>query len=222
MSEKPLRIMLADDHEIVRRGVRTLLQTVPGWEVVCEASNGEAAVEEAILCRPDVLLLDISMPPTDGLDVARRLHDAGLETRILVFTMHDSEEMVRDFLAAGVHGYVLKSDADRYLVTAIETLANGKRFFSHKVSETILTGFLQPRDGGRETSNTPHPLSRREMEIAKLLALGKSNKEVAVSLFISVKTVETHRRTIMQKLDISSVVELVHWAIRNGVIEPGK
>jgi DNA-binding NarL/FixJ family response regulator len=219
--------MLADDHEIVRRGARALLETVPGWEVVCEASDGDAAVTEAMRCRPDVLLLDVSMPPNDGLDVARRLRDAGLETRILVFTMHDSQEMVRDFLAAGVRGYVLKSDADRYLVAAIEALANGEKFFSNKVSETIITGFVQPRGdppggGGQKTPSTFHPLSPREIEIARLLALGKSNKEIAVSLFISAKTVEAHRRNIMQKLDVSSIVELVHWAIRNGLIDSAK
>lgn len=212
--------MLADDHEIVRRGVRTLLQSVPGWEIVCEASDGDTAVNEALRCRPDVILLDMSMPPTDGLDVARRLPEAGLDARILVFTMHDSEEMVRNFLAAGVKGYVLKSDADRHLIPAIEAVAEGKTFFSQKVSETILTGFLHHKHDLSAASGPAHPLSPREIEIAKLLAEGKSNKEIAVALFISVKTVETHRRTIMQKLEISSIVELVHWAIRTDLIEP--
>lgn len=222
MTKDTLRIMLADDHEIVRRGLRTLLQSIPGWEVVCEASDGVTAVTEALRCQPDVLLLDVSMPPTDGLDVARKLRDSGSNTRILVFTMHDSKEMVRDFLSAGVRGYVLKSDADRYLISAIEALADGKTFFSEKVSETILSGFLHGDENGSIVNATTHPLSPREKEIAKLLAEGKSNKEIAAALFISVKTVETHRRTIMQKLEISSIVELVHWAIRNGLVEPGK
>lgn len=221
MDERPLRIMLADDHDIVRRGVRSLLQTVPGWEICCEASDGKTAVSEAILKKPDVLLVDVSIPPTDGLDIARQLIAAELETSILVFTMHDSEELVRDFLSAGVRGYVLKTDADRYLITAIAALAEGKTFFSQKVSDSIVSGFLHPTYHPRKTTQSGEVLSPREMEVAKLLAHGNSNKEISSALSISVKTVETHRKAIMKKLEISSVVELVYWAIREGLVKTG-
>lgn len=225
MSDPTLKIFLADDHEILRRGIRAVIETVPGWEVCGEAGDGETAVSECGRLRPDILLLDVSMPPTDGLDVARRIRDAGLDTKILVFTMHDAEELVRAFLNVGVRGYILKSEVGRYLMAAIESVAAGKTFFADKVTATIVSAFLHSEPQARQPEAPPstgsaHQLSSREVEIAKLLAVGKSNKDIATSLAISVKTVETHRRSIMQKLEVSSLVELVHWAIASHLIEP--
>lgn len=214
-SGRQIRIMLADDHEIVRRGVRNLLSVDPNIEVCGEAADGDTAVSLASELKPDLLILDISMQPTDGLDVAKRVREQVPETSILVFTMHQSESMVHDLLSAGVRGYVLKSDADKFLISAVETIAEGRTFFSEPVSRTILDGFL----GNDKKAKDEIPLTKRESEIAGLLAAGKSNKEIAQVLFISVKTVETHRRAIMQKLEISSIVELVHWAIRTRLIE---
>ncbi len=218
MKNRKIKILIADDHEIVRRGVGNLLEINPEWEVCGEASNGDEAVESALKLKPDVMVLDFSIPPTDGLDIARKLQQEIPETRILIFTMHESEEIVRNLLAAGVRGYVLKSDADRFLISAVEALINDKTFFSSKVSETILSGFINPPEPKLkgEISST---LTPRELEITKLLASGKCNKEIAADLFISVKTVETHRRTVMRKLEISSIVELVHYAIRNDLVD---
>jgi DNA-binding NarL/FixJ family response regulator len=215
ISGRQIRIMIADDHEIVRRGVRNLLSVDPNFEICGEAADGDTAVTLAAELRPDVMILDISMQPTDGLDVAKRMREQVPETSILVFTMHQSESMVHDLLAAGVRGYVLKSDADKFLVSAVETISEGRTFFSEQVSRTILDGFL----GNDKNAAEEIPLTKRESEIASLLAAGKSNKEIAKVLFISVKTVETHRRAIMQKLEITSIVELVHWAIRTRLIE---
>lgn len=212
------KILVADDHEIVRRGVRNLLETVSGWEVCGEASTGNEAIDMAKNSCPDVIVLDISMPPSDGLAVARELQSAAPESRVLIFSMHDSEEMVRSMLAAGVKGYILKSDADRQLISAVETLLEGGTCFSPKVTDTILGGFLRGESSGT-TANSKMPLSPREIEVSRLLAAGKSNKEIAAKFFISVKTVETHRRNIMQKLQISSIVELVHWSIKNHLID---
>jgi DNA-binding NarL/FixJ family response regulator len=153
------------------------------------------------------------------------MRDAGLDTKILVFTMHDAEELVRAFLNVGVRGYILKSEVGRYLMAAIESVAAGKTFFADKVTATIVSGFLNSDPQTKHSAAPPpaessHHLSSRESEVAKLLALGRSNKDIAAALAISVKTVETHRRSIMQKLEISSLVELVHWAITSHLIEP--
>lgn len=220
MSDQNINILIADDHEIVRRGVRNLLTMVPGWEVCGEASTGTETVALAARLRPNVIILDISMPPSDGLEVAKELRLVAPESKVLVFSMHNSEEMVRSLLGAGVRGYVLKSDADRFLISAVESVANGQTFFSTEVSDVILGAFVNNNQSDVARNNTNgNPLTLRETEIARLLASGKSNKEIATALFISVKTVETHRRSIMQKLEISSIVELVHWAIRNQLID---
>ena len=221
MKNGKIQILIADDHEIVRRGVRYLLETNPQWEVCGEAANGDEALEMALQTEPDVVVLDVSMPPTDGVEVARRLRGAVPNTKVLIFSMHESEEVVRDLIAAGVRGYVLKSDADRFLMQAVETLVNGQTFFSSKVSETILSGFLNSqRPAEKLKGELSSTLTARETEITKLLASGKSNKEIAHALNISVKTVETHRRTIMHKLEIGSIVELVHYAIRHHLVKP--
>jgi DNA-binding NarL/FixJ family response regulator len=214
-----LRILLADDHDIVRRGLRGLLEQQPGWSVCAEAANGREAVELAREHRPHVAILDLTMPELNGLEATRRIRQELPETQVLVFTMHDSEELLRGVLRAGARGYLLKSDAARQLVPAVESLSQRKAFFSGRVSEVLLEGFL---DSERRRSDElgAERLTAREREIVQLLAEGKSNKDVARALDLSVKTVETHRASVMRKLDLHSIADLVRFAIRNHMIAP--
>jgi DNA-binding NarL/FixJ family response regulator len=211
-----LRILLVDDHDIVRRGLKELLEEHPGWTVCAEAGNGREAVELAIQHRPHIAVVDLSMPELNGLEATRRIREALPDTEVLVFTMHDSEELVRNALNAGARGYLLKSDAARQLVPALETLAQRKPFFAGRASEVLLSGFL---DRGREQTPVPpgEPLTSREREVVQLLAEGNSNKDIAKALDLSVKTVETHRAAVMRKLDLHSVADIVRYAIRNGI-----
>ncbi|MDE3138066.1 MAG: response regulator transcription factor [Acidobacteriota bacterium] len=210
--------MLADDHEVVRRGLRALLQAKPSWEICGEAATGREAVEKAKALKPDVVVLDITMPELNGLEAARRILRASPRTQVLILTMHDSDEVVHEVLEAGARGYVLKSDAGRDLVAAVEALGEGRPFFTPRVAELVLSGYLH---GGGEPANRTMPRSRltsRERELLQLLAEGKSNKEAATALSISVKTVETHRANIMRKLNLHSIGELVYYAVRNRII----
>jgi DNA-binding NarL/FixJ family response regulator len=216
---KPLRILIADDHEMVRRGLQSVLATQPGWEVCGEAITGRDAVELAERLRPDILILDIAMPELNGLEVARRLHRSLSRCQILILTMHESEELVRDVLAAGARGYVLKNDAGRVLVQAIQTLSRGKPYFTSQVAEIVLDCYLAPADLA-ESGTTGEGLTTREREIVQLVTEGRSNKEAAENLKISVRTVETHRANLMRKLRLRSASELTRWAIRNHIIEP--
>ena len=213
---KPVRILIADDHELIRRGLAAQLEQIPGWEVTAEASNGNEAVELAVRLKPDLIVLDLSMPEQNGLAAARRILASDPAARILILTAHESEQLVREVLEAGAQGYVLKSDAGRVLVAALQALLDGRPFFTSKVARLVLDGYLHnaaPDPGLRA-------LSAREQEIVQLLAEGKSNKEVARALGISVKTAETHRSNIMRKVGIASLAELVRYAIRNKIIEP--
>ena len=213
-----LRILLADDHDIVRRGMKELLEEQVGWSVCAEAANGRVAVELALVHRPQVSVLDLSMPELNGLEATRRIKDALPETEILIFSMHESEELIRDVLAAGARGYLLKSDASRQLGPAVESLARHQPFFSGRVSEVVLGGFLNPEP--LKTSSTPgERLTSREREIVQLLAEGQSNKQIATKLDLSVKTVETHRTSAMRKLGLKSLPDLVRFAIRNQIAQ---
>ena len=214
-----LRILLADDHDIVRRGLKELLQERAGWTVCAEASNGREAVDLAVKYRPHVAVLDLSMPELNGLEATRRIRQAVPETEVLIFTMHESEELVRNVLAAGARGYLLKSDAALQLVPAVESLAQRKPFFAGRISEVLLEGFLNP-DRGKAAPEHADRLTSREREIVQLLAEGNSNKEIARGLALSVKTVETHRAAIMRKLDLHSLADLVRFAIRNQIVSP--
>ena len=211
------RILLADDHDIIRRGVKELLETHDGWQVVGEASTGRQAVELAGKRHPDIAILDLTMPELNGLEATRQIKKTLPKTAVLIFTMHENENLIRDVLTAGALGYVLKSDAARHLTNAVEALIQHKPFFSAKVSEAVLDGYLK---AGREESPVSDPLTPREREIVQLLAEGKSNKEAADSLSISTKTIETHRATIMRKLELKSFAEMVRYAIRNNIIQP--
>jgi DNA-binding NarL/FixJ family response regulator len=211
-----LRILLADDHSIVRRGLKELLEEHVGWNVCAEAVTGREAVEMAVEHRPHVAVLDLSMPELNGLEATRRIRQAAPETEVLVFTMHESEELVREVLAAGARGYLLKSDAADQLVPAVESLAKHKPFFTGRISEVVLEGFLKTAGSASATQR----LTSREREIVQLLAEGHSNKRIAKLLDLSVKTVETHRAAVMRKLELGSLPDLVRFAIRNRIIQP--
>jgi DNA-binding NarL/FixJ family response regulator len=214
---KPVRILIADDHELIRRGLAAELGQTPGWLVVAEAANGNEAVHLAAELRPDLIVLDLSMPELNGLAAARRILAAEPEARILILTAHESEQLVREVLAAGAQGYVLKSDAGRVLVTALQSLLDGRPFFTSKIARTVVDGYLH---SPLSEPSGASMLSAREHEIVQLLAEGKSNKEVARALGISVKTAETHRSNIMRKTGFTSLADLVRFAVRNKIIEP--
>ena len=213
-----VRILLADDHDIVRRGLREQLSQRDGWEICGEAANGREAVNMAEKLEPDVAVIDLSMPELNGLEATRQIRRDLPKTEVLIFSMHETEQLIREVLSAGARGYVLKSDAGVHLTSAVEALAHGKPFFTSKVSEALLDAFLKSNAKPDEGS-VFRTLTEREREIVQMLAEGKSNKEIANKLSISVKTVETHRATVMRKLDINSIVELVHYAIRNHLVE---
>lgn len=208
-----LRILLADDHDVVRCGLRQLLEQRPGWEVCGEAVTGREAVEMAARLMPHVVVLDLTMPELNGLEATRQIRKAQPSMEVLIFTMHESEQLIREVLAAGARGYLLKSDAAALIVSAVETLARHKPYFNPKVSETILDGFL--RSSSAPNDAPVDPLTAREREIVQLLAEGNSNKRIAGLLGITPKTVETHRATIMRKIDAHSVVDIVRYALRN-------
>ncbi len=213
----PFRILIVDDHEIARRGIRDLLEKHPGWQVCGEATDGRDAVKRACALKPDLVLLDIGMPNLNGLDAARQiLVDCPL-TRVLVLTVHDSEQVVRDVLATGARGFLLKSDAGRDLVSAVEALQRHGTFFTSKVAALVLEGYLNPH----RVNDTSHSarLTPREREVVQLLAEGKTSKEISVALNLSVKTTETHRTNIMRKLDLHSVASLTMYAVRNGIVQ---
>jgi DNA-binding NarL/FixJ family response regulator len=212
---KGARILVADDHEIVRHGLRRLLETQPGWEVSGEAANGREAVAKARQLKPDVAVLDFAMPELNGAEATRQILKESPRTEVLVLTMHDAEELVREVLAAGARGYVLKSDASRDLVAAVQALLAHKTFLSPGISKVVVQGYLR----GSEVETPADRLTPREREIVQLVAEGKSNKEIAASLNISTKTVEAHRSHLMHKLNLSSVSELVRYAIRNRIVE---
>jgi|ERR1700677_604286 DNA-binding NarL/FixJ family response regulator len=212
-----LRILIADDHEVARKGIRSILEGHPGWEVCAEAKDGREAVEYASQFKPDLLLIDIGMPNLNGLDAARQILAAMPEALILILTIHDSEHIVREVLAAGARGFLLKSDAGRDLVAAVEALQGRRTFFTSKVSQMMLDGYLRPaeaHDAGEQRILTP-----REREVIQLVAEGKTTKEIATTLSLSVKTAETHRTNLMRKLDLHSIADLTLYAVRNGIVQ---
>jgi DNA-binding NarL/FixJ family response regulator len=212
--------LIADDHDLMRRGVKALLQSRAGWEVCGEAHTGREAVSKAEELKPDVVILDISMPDLNGVDAAKRIRKASPDTEVLILSVHYSDQLIRDILEAGVRGYIVKSDSDRDLVIAVETLANHKPFFTPRATEVMLTNFNEGKTKADLPETMRDRLTSREREIVQLLAEGKSSKEVASSLNISVKTAETHRANIMRKLQLHTVSELVRYAVRNQIIEP--
>ncbi len=217
---KTVRILIADDHEVVRHGVRAMLETHADLEVCGESANGRDAVAEVARLKPHLVVMDIAMPEMNGLEATRQILKDNPAIEVLILTMHESEELVRNVLAAGARGYVLKSDVTENLLSAVRALARHQVFISSKVTEVVLQGYLHNCVApGSQGAGLPSEISPREREIVQLVAEGRSNKDVAEVLHISVKTVETHRAHIMSKLDLHSVSDLVRYAIRNHMIE---
>ncbi|HEV2520889.1 MAG TPA: response regulator transcription factor [Candidatus Acidoferrales bacterium] len=215
-----LKILVVDDHDLMRLGVRALLGEHEGWEICGEARNGREAIEKTEQLKPDIVILDITMPEMNGLEAARRIRKTFPSVEVLILSVHYSDQLIREIVNAGARGFLVKGDSERDLITAIEALSKHKSFFTPRATDVIINK-LQG-NGGREAEPElmGNRLTPREREIVQLLAEGKSSKEVAKSLSISVKTAETHRANIMRKLELHSVSELVRYAVRNQIVEP--
>ncbi|HTV51259.1 MAG TPA: response regulator transcription factor [Steroidobacteraceae bacterium] len=209
------RLLVADDHELFRRGLVAALAERTEWTVVAEAANGREALRLAAELAPDIAILDLSMPELNGLDAAREMLQLRPAIRVLILSAHESEQLVREVLEAGAQGYVLKSDAGRALLDAIDSLLQGRPFFSSTIGRLVLEGYLR---AGTQAEATGALLSPRERHVVQLLAEGKSNKEVARALALSVKTVETHRNNVMRKMGFKSLADLVRYAVRNRIV----
>jgi DNA-binding NarL/FixJ family response regulator len=214
-----VRVLVADDHEVVREGVRALIERQADLEVCGLAATGREAVELARQTKPDVVVLDMTMPELDGLEAIRQIRKALPDTEVVVFSAYSSEEIVEDVFEAGAKSYIEKSEASRDLLAAIRSLAGHKPFFTSQASEILFSKILLPQSQKRG-ERAEQKLTARESEIVRLLAQSSSNKDIATALGISIRTVETHRATLMRKLRIHSVAGLVRYAIRRHIIEP--
>lgn len=214
--KKKIRILLADDHDLVRRGLRPLIESEWGWEICGEAKNGREAVAMAEELKPDIVVLDVGMPELNGVDAARQIKRALPGTEILILTGQESEGLVHQILAAGARGYLLKTDAGAQIIPAIKALCEHKPYLTSAAAEVVLQSYLTGDGAAKHAA--PGGLTPREREIVQLLAEGKSNKEVGTALGISVKTAETHRATIMHKLGFKAFSELVRYAVRNHIV----
>ncbi|MBA1157645.1 response regulator [Microvirga mediterraneensis] len=208
------RILIADDHDVVRSGLNAILSSQSGWEVVAEAADGRKAVELVAETKPDVAILDYQLPSLNGVDATREIRAIRPQTEVLIFTMHESELLLREALEAGARGYLLKSDARKFLIAAVESLSQHKPFFTGRISEALLNAFLSQ---GHATEGA---LTARERGVVQLIAEGRSNKEVAQILGLNLKTVESHRASAMRKVNVNSTATLVRYAIRNKLVEP--
>ena len=213
-----LKILVADDHDIVRTGMKSLMEDQPGWQVVAEAGTGRMAVDKAKASSPDVCVLDVTMPELNGLEAARQIKKLLPNTEILILTVHESEQIAAEVLKVGARGYILKSDAGRELVAAVKAVAAHKNYFTSRIAQMVSDSTLKEGAQAIEAEDIGSRLTPREKEIVQLRAEGKSNKEAASALNISVKTVETHRTNIMRKLRFHSVGELVRYAVRNNIV----
>ncbi len=213
-----VRILVADDHDVVRLGVRALLERRPEWEVCGEASSSQEAVEKAKRLQPDVVVLDANMPEWPGTEATSQILKAVPRVEVLILTVDESPELMRDLLQAGAQGYVFKSDLSSDLVTAVEALSQHHRFFTSKVADMMYQEYVKRKASGEEEESR-RPLTGRQCEVLRLLAEGKGNKEVASALGISVKTAETHRARIMRNLQLGSFSELVRYAVRRGIVK---
>ena len=219
MSKSPLRVLIADDHEVMREGMRMLIERQPGWTVCATACNGRAAVEQTFALKPDVVVMDMSMPELNGLDAAVQIKQRLPSTEIVMFTAHQSDELIRDAFQAGVKSCIFKSDAQQSLIEAIQSLSQHKPFFTHKVSEALFAEILHRSAATPHAQQPGNRLTMREREIVQLLAEGSSNKEVAAALSISVRTAETHRANLLHKLNLDSLAGLTRYAVRHKIVE---
>jgi DNA-binding NarL/FixJ family response regulator len=208
-------ILIADDHAVVRSGLKAILEAHDGWRVVAEAGDGKEAISKAIETRPDVAIVDYSLPIINGIETTRQIRARLAKTEVLIFTMHDSDALIGEVLQAGARGFLLKSDAQHFLISAVESLSLHKPFFTGRLSEKLLETFLSAQNYRRAPV-----LSPRERIVVQLIAEGHSNKEMSGILNVSVKTIETHRAAAMHKLNINSTAALVRYAIRNKLVEP--
>ena len=216
----PLRILIADDHDLLRKGLRTVLSSHPGWEVCAEASNGRDAVTAALRELPDLVVMDINMPQLNGLDATTEILAHLPKTRVLILSAHDSENLIRRMLTSGARGYVLKSDVSDDLIRAVEALRDGRLYFTSSVSNYVLNESRRGATLGEAVSEDQPNLTAREREVLQLLAEGQSNKEIATALGISVRTVESHRAKVMSKLNARSLSDLVRYAVQNEIVRP--
>jgi DNA-binding NarL/FixJ family response regulator len=207
------RILIPDDHDVVRSGVRTILEGHEGWTVVGEARDGKEAIDQAQATRPDIVILDYGLPLVNGVEATRQIKARVPSVEVLIFTMHDTDSLVRDVLEAGARGFLLKSDARQFLISAVESLAAHKPFFTGKVSQTLLETYLAKGCTHEST------LTAREKAVVQLIAEGKTNKQIANLLSISTKTVETHRALALRKLNLDNTAALIRYAIRNKLVE---
>ena len=215
MGRRELRILVVDDHPIVRAGLRAVLETQPGWYVCAEAGNGEEAVRLALEHAPDIVVIDHSLPVLNGLEAVRQVLRTRPYTRMLVYTMHDDDGLIHNALKAGARGYLLKSENDVEVVASVRALAEGKTYFSQRVAKCLLDQLL-----GSEKTVASQTLTAREREVVQLVAEGESNKSIARRWGLSIKTVDTHRTSAMKKLNLRTAVDLARYAIRNRLIEP--
>ncbi|WP_336487024.1 response regulator transcription factor [Methylobacterium nigriterrae] len=209
-------ILIVDDHIAVRRGVQTILEGRDGFEIVAEVGTGASAIDLAERHKPDVAVIDYSLPAMNGSQLTRRIREASPRTEVLVYTMHESDALVRDVLGAGARGYLLKSDADQHLIAAVDALAHHQPYFTGRVNEALLAHYLAHPGEGSQLDT----LTCREREVVQLIAEGHSSKQVGAALAISLKTVETHRASAMHKLGLETTAALVRYAVRNKLVEP--
>jgi len=220
MPAKPYRILIVDDHAVVRRGLRNLLEGQPGIELCGEASTGAEAMHHVKRHRPDLAIMDLTMPELNGLEATRQIRQESPATDVLVLTMHFSDELAREVLRSGAIGYILKSDADKELMAAVDHARRHEPFFTSRLAATMAQNFLQAAAGLAGDQQGGAPLTGREVDVVRLLSSGKSNKEVAAALSVSTRTIESHRNHIMHKMGFGSFSDLVRYAIRSGLVEP--
>lgn len=216
---RPYRILVADDHMTFRRGLRALIASQPGIEVCCEASTGLEAMRQVRKEKPDLVVLDLTMPEMNGLEVTRAIREEFPETHVLILTIHFSEELARQVFRAGALGYVLKSDAESDVMAAIDHVRHRQPFFTSQLAASMMQSFVQSDKEGVAVSDERLPLTPREIEVVQLLAEGNSNKAVADALSVSTRTVESHRNHIMHKMNFASFSELVKFAVRHNLVE---
>ncbi|SNB46538.1 response regulator transcription factor [Geobacter sp. DSM 9736] len=212
-----ITVLLAEDHRIVREGIRSLLEKEQELLVVAEAENGQAALREALRLRPDIVVLDLTMPDMNGIEATRRLVADVPGTRVIVLTMHSDKRFVSEALRAGAHGYVLKESAAEELVAAIRAVADGKRYLCRTVTGVVINNYIERSPAQGENESAFSVLTPREREVLQMVAEGKSTKEIAFAFKVSVKTVETQRQQIMKKLRLYTVADLTKYAIREGI-----
>ena len=223
--QKPYRILIADDHVLVRRGLRGLLEMQPGLEVCFEAATGTAALEYVRQGKPDLVIMDLTMPQMNGLEAARTIRRESPETEVLVLTIHFTDDLAREVLRSGALGYILKSDPDMDLLAAVDHMRHHQPFFSTRLAISMAQNFIAPPPGAEDAADDgppreDDPLTDRELEVVGLLAHGKSNKETATALGVSTRTIESHRNHIMHKMGFASFSDLVRFAVRNSLVEP--